>query len=86
MIRVLTAIVLLSILAGALWLPPIAFVVVLALFLALAWSEYAGRSAPRTPVAVAIIVVVRARLSVKRRSSRPGPQPKRSPPAGVARQ
>ncbi len=45
MIRVLTAIVLLSILAAALWLPPIAFVVVLALFLALAWNEYAGLAA-----------------------------------------
>ena len=45
MIRILTAIVLLSILAAALWLPPIAFVAILAVFLALAWSEYAGLAA-----------------------------------------
>jgi len=45
LIRILTAIVLLSILAGTLWLPPYAFVVVLAVFLAVAWREYAGLAA-----------------------------------------
>jgi len=40
LIRILTATILLAILAGALWLPPIAFVVVLSLFLAVAWREY----------------------------------------------
>lgn len=42
MIRVLTAIVLLAVLAGTLWLPPVAFVAVLALFLAVGWTEYAA--------------------------------------------
>jgi phosphatidate cytidylyltransferase len=41
LIRILTSIVLLLILAGALWLPPTAFVIILAVFLAVAWSEYA---------------------------------------------
>ncbi len=45
MIRVLTAITLLAVLAGSLWLPPYAFVVVLAAFLLLAWNEYAGLAA-----------------------------------------
>ncbi len=45
MIRILTAITLLAILAGALWLPPYAFVVVLAAFLLAAWNEYAGLAA-----------------------------------------
>jgi phosphatidate cytidylyltransferase len=44
-IRVLTAIVLLAILAGALWLPPWAFVAVLALFLLAGWQEYAALAA-----------------------------------------
>ena len=42
MIRILTAIVLLAVLAVALWLPPVAFVAVLAVFLAIGWSEYAA--------------------------------------------
>jgi phosphatidate cytidylyltransferase len=45
LIRILTATVLLAILAGTLLLPPIAFVVVLALFLLLGWHEYAGLAA-----------------------------------------
>lgn len=45
MIRVLTAITLLGILFGTLWLPPYAFVVLLAAFLLLAWNEYAGLAA-----------------------------------------
>lgn len=45
MIRVLTAITLLAILAGALWLPPYAFVVVLAAFLLRGWNEYANLAA-----------------------------------------
>lgn len=45
MIRILTAIVLLFILGGTLWGPPIAFVVVLAVFLAVAWNEYASLAA-----------------------------------------
>ncbi len=52
MIRILTAVGLLAILAAALWLPPVAFVVVLGAFLALAWREYAGLAAAAgaTPV------------------------------------
>ena len=45
MIRILTAIVLLSILGGALWGPRLAFVLVLAVFLAVAWNEYATLAA-----------------------------------------
>jgi phosphatidate cytidylyltransferase len=45
LIRVLTASTLLAILAGSLWLPPYAFVVVLAAFLLLGWNEYAGLAA-----------------------------------------
>jgi len=40
LIRILTSIVLLLILSVAVWLPPEAFVIILAGFLALAWSEY----------------------------------------------
>ena len=45
MIRVLTALALLAVLVGTLWLPPIAFVVVLAVFLAVGWGEYAALAA-----------------------------------------
>jgi phosphatidate cytidylyltransferase len=45
LIRVLTAIVLVALLAGTLWMPPYAFVVVLAIFLALGWSEYEALAA-----------------------------------------
>jgi len=44
-IRVLTAVVLLAILAGTLWLPPWVFVVVLAAFLLVAWNEFAALAA-----------------------------------------
>ena len=45
MLRILTAITLLAILAAALWLPPIAFVIVLAVFLLVGWDEYAALAA-----------------------------------------
>jgi len=45
LIRILTAVILLAILAASLWLPPVAFVVLLSLFLALAWREYEGLAA-----------------------------------------
>jgi len=45
LIRILTAVTLLAILGAALWLPPYAFVVVLAAFLLAAWNEYAALAA-----------------------------------------
>lgn len=45
MLRILTAALLLAILAVTLWLPPIAFVVVLAVFLLVAWNEFAALAA-----------------------------------------
>lgn len=45
MTRILTAAALLALLAGTLWLPPYAFAAVLALFLFVAWGEYAGLAA-----------------------------------------
>lgn len=45
MLRVLTATVLLGIIAGTLWLPPIVFVIVLSAFLLLGWNEYAALAA-----------------------------------------
>jgi len=43
--RILTAVALLTVLAATLWGPPIAFVVVLGLFLLLGWNEYAALAA-----------------------------------------
>jgi phosphatidate cytidylyltransferase len=45
MLRILTAIALLAILAGTLWLPPWVFIAVLGAFLLLGWNEYANLAA-----------------------------------------